>query len=102
MSTVFVNNAGVKLPKKEMLVLYRGLSSEMYLTSTGPKKKDKSGKGKSKLDQNKSDKLKSLAVMNEEKGIICSRKKPGACWETTLLGTAVPVNESFIKQYQDS
>lgn len=101
-STVFVNNAGVKLPQKDMLVLYRGLSSEMYLTSTGPKKKDKSGKGKSKLDQNKSDKLKSLAVMNEEKGIICSRKMPGAEWITKLLGTAVQVNDSFIKQYQDS
>lgn len=101
-STVFVNNAGIKLPQKDMLVLYHGLSSEMYLTSTGPKKKDKSGKGKSKLDQNKSDKLKSLAVMNEEKGIICSRKKPGTAWVTTLLGTAVPVNDSFIKQYQDS
>jgi hypothetical protein len=101
-STVFVNNAGIKLPKKDMLVVYRGLSSEMYLTSTGPKKKDKSGKGRSKLDQNKSDKLQSIAVMNEEKGVICSRKKPGAPWATTLLGTAVPVDESFIKQYQDS
>ena len=85
-----------------MLVIYRGLTSEMYLTSTGPKKKDKTGKGKSKLDQNKSDKLKSIAVMNEEKGIICSRKKHGDPWVTTLLGTAVPVNDSFIKQYQDS
>lgn len=101
-STVFVNNAGVKLPKKDMLVLYRGLTSEMFLTSTGPKKKDKSGKGKSKLDQNKSEKLKSIAVMNEEKGVICSRKKPGEPWVTTLLGTAVHVDDSFIKQYQDS
>lgn len=102
-STIFVNNAGVKLPKKDMLVLYRGLTNELYLTSSGPIKRDKTtGNGKSKLDQNKSDKLKSLAVMNEEKGIICSRKKHGAAWETKLLGTAVPVNEAFIKQYQDN
>lgn len=101
-STVFVNNAGVKLPKKEMLVLYKGLSTEMYLTSTGPKKKDKTGGGKSKLDQNKSEQLKSIAVMNDEKGIICSRKKTGAFWETRLFGTAVQVNDTFLKQYQDS
>lgn len=101
-STVFVNNAGVKLPTKNMLALYKELSSEMYLTSPGPKKKDKSGRRKSKLDQNKSEKLKSLAVMNEEKGIICSRKKPGHPWITRILGTAISVNDSFIKQYQDS
>lgn len=102
-STVFVNNAGIKLPKKDMLVIYRDLVSEMYLTSSGPKKKEKSiGNGKSKLDQNKSDNLKSIAVMNEEKGIICSRKKPNSPWQTTLLGTAVPVNDAFIKQYQDN
>lgn len=100
-STVFVNNAGVKLPRKDMLTLYRSLSSEMYLTSQGPKKKDKKV-GKSKLDENKSEKLKSIAVMQEEKGIICSRKKPGQQWETHLLGTALTVNESFIKQYQDN
>lgn len=102
-STVFVNNAGVKLPQKEMLVLYRKLSSEMYLTSTGPKKRDKTiGYGKSKLDQNKSENLKSVAVMNEEKGIICSRKKTGAGWTTQLLGTAVSVDDAFIKQYQNN
>ena len=101
-STVFINNAGVKLPKKDMLVIYRGLTTEMYLTSSGPKMKDKAiGAGKSKLDQNKSDKMKSIAVMNEEKGIVCSRKRPGTIWSTHLLGTAITVDDSFIKQYQD-
>ena len=57
---------------------------------------------KSKLDENKSDKLKSIAVMNEEKGIVCSRKKIGEQWTTQLLGTAILVDDSFIKQYQDN
>lgn len=101
-STVFVNNAGVKLPKKDMLSLYHQNSSEMYMTSSGPKKKDKNtGHGKSKLDEKKSEQLKSIAVMKEEKGIICSRKRPGSPWTTQLLGTALMVNDSFIKQYQD-
>lgn len=102
-STVFINNAGIKLPKKNMLVFYRNQSSELFLTSSGPKKKEKkAGKGRSKLDDNKSDQLKSIAVMSEEKGIICSRKKNGQAWETQLLGTALSVTDSFINQYQDN
>ena len=102
-STVFINNAGIKLPKKNMLVLYRNLSSDMFLTSSGPKKKEKkNGKGKSQLEDKKSDKMKSIAVMNEEKGIICSRKKQGQPWETHLLGTALAVDDTFIKNYQDN
>ena len=101
-TTVFVNNAGVKLPQKDMLSHYKNLSSEMYMTSTGPKKKDNKRKyGKSRLDENKSEKLESIAVMNEEKGIVCSRKKPGSSWTTKLLGTAILVSDGFIKQYHD-
>ena len=101
-TTVYINNAGIKLPKKDMLTRYNELSSEMYMTSWGPKKKDsKREYGKSKLEENKSKKLKSIAVMNEEKGIVCSRKKPGEVWTTHLLGTAIQVNDGFIKQYQD-
>lgn len=100
-STIFVNNAGVKLPQKNMLELYKELSTEMYLTSTGPKKKDKSI-GKSELDRNKSEKMKSLIVLNEEKGIVCSRKKIGSAWNTKLLGTAVLVDDAFLKQYQNN
>ena len=98
-----MNNKGIKLPQKNMLILYRDLCNEMYLTSTGPKKKENlSGRGKSKLEQNKSDKMKSIAIMNnEEQGIVCSRKKPGSDWSTILLGKAVSVNDAFIKQYQD-
>ena len=101
-STIFINNAGIKLPKKNMLNIYHQNSSAMYLTSSGPKKKDRNaGHGKSKLDENKSEQLKSIAVMKEEKGIVCSRKKPGHPWNTQLLGTALLVNESFIRGYQD-
>lgn len=102
-TTVYINNAGVKLPKKEMLTQYKDLSSELFMTSAGPKKKDnKREHGKSRLDENKSDKLRSIAVMNEERGIVCSRKKIGEHWTTQLLGTAIHVDDCFIKQYQDN
>lgn len=99
-STVFVNNKGVKLPKKDMLVRYKNLSIELYLTSSGPKKREKKT-GKSELDKNKSVKLQSLAVMNEEKGIICSRKQCNNPWQTHLMGTAIVADDTFVKQYND-
>ena len=97
-STVFVNNKGVKLPKKDMLVRYKNLSTELYMTSSGPKKREKKT-GRSELDKNKSNNLLSLAVMNEEKGIICSRKKSNNPWQTHLLGTAIAIDDTFVKQY---
>ena len=97
-STVFVNNKGIKLPQKNMLHTYYNLSSEMYLTSPGPSKRDKKS-GKSLLDQNRLPQISTIAVFNEEKGFVCSRKKSGGFWTTQILGTAIKVSDGFLKNY---
>lgn len=97
-STVFINNAGVKLPQKDMLEKYHALSSSMYLTSRGPKRRDR-GKGKSMLMSNLRQ-IESIAVLKEEQGVVCSRKKKGGSWKTYLLGSAIEVDDNFIKHYQ--
>lgn len=98
-STVFINNAGVKLPQKDMLEKYHALSSSMYLTSRGPRTKDR-GKGKSMLMTSNVPQIESIAVLKEEQGVVCSRKKRGEPWRTYLLGSAIEVDDNFVKQYQ--
>lgn len=100
-STVFVNNAGVKLPQKDMLIKYHDRSTEMYLTSRGPRKKDR-GKGKSMLDSLAFPHIESVSVLRDEPGLVCSRKKKGQPWQTYLIGSAIQVDKAFINQYQDS
>lgn len=97
-STVFINNAGVKLPQKNMLEKYRSLCNSMYLTSRGPRAKDR-GNGKSMLESANVPQIKSVAVLKEEQGIVCSRKKKGEPWRTYLLGSAIEVDDSFVNQY---
>lgn len=99
-STIFVNNAGVKLPQQDLLRTYFDNSSEMFLTSSGPKKKEKKSLGKSKLDQNKSSDFNSIAVFSEEIGFVCSRRRVGQEWATRTLGTALKVTRSFVNQYK--
>lgn len=97
-STVFINNAGVKLPQKDMLEKYHSLCTSMYLTSRGPQKKDR-GNGKSKLESRRIPQIENVAVLKAEKGVVCSRKKKGQPWRTYLLGAAIKVDDGFIKQY---
>lgn len=99
-STVYVNNAGNILPKKEMLERYFKLCDEYYLTA--PKaviSKDK--KGKSEIDNKKGITIKKMFVIPQNIGIICSRYKLGTDnpWYTILLGMALKIDHNFVKQY---
>lgn len=100
-STVFVNNKGVKLPQQDMLQEYFNRSGELYLTSSGPRTKaKKTSTKKSKLDQSGIPQIANVAVFNDEIGIVCSRKKIGQSWTTKILGTAIRVNQSFVNGYK--
>lgn len=100
-STVFINNAGVKLPQKDMLEKYKTLSSSMYLTSRGPRKKERENpNGRSMLDNISVPQIQNVAVLKEEIGVVCCRKKKGQPWQTYLLGSAIEVDDNFIKEYQ--
>ena len=94
-------NASVKLPQKDMLIKYHSKSSEMYLTSRGPLKKDR-GKGKSMLDSLAAPFIESVSVLRDEHGMVCSRKKKGLPWQTNLIGSAIQVDDNFINQYQSA
>lgn len=97
-STVFVNNAGIVLPQKEMLEKYHSLTKELFMTSPGPKRP--SGSNRAKLDKKSSSAIKTVLAYPEEKGIVCSRKKQGEAWKTTCLGTAILVSDGFVKNYK--
>lgn len=100
-STVFVNNEGIKLPQKDMMQLYLNQSDELYLTSKGPVNKVKKiTNTKSKLDESSIPRFKNIAVYNNEIGLVCSRKKVGQPWLTNILGTAIKVDQNFVSQYQ--
>jgi ribonuclease BN (tRNA processing enzyme) len=100
-STVFINNKGVKLPQKDMLEKYHSQSKSMYMTSLGPRRKDRNNaNGKSMLETVNVPEIQSIAVLKEEQGIVCCRKKMGQPWQTYLLGSAIEVDDAFVKQYQ--
>ena len=95
-STVFVNNAGVKLPQKDMLAEYLAKSSEYYMTAPSPKKKDK----KNKTQLTNSGMINQVAVFTGDKGFVCSRKIAGQKWNTQLLGSAVIIDQQFVNNYR--
>lgn len=99
-STVYVNNRGVSLPKKDMLDLYFSLCSEYYLTSPrAVVSKDK--KGKTDIERLKGTIVEKVYIIPENIGIICSRYKSGmeGTWNTQLLGMALKVDSNFVNQY---
>lgn len=98
-STVYINNAGVSLPQKEMLKHYLTFTKHYYLTALKATK-SRDNNGKTVLEQEKHNIIEKITILPDNIGIICSRMDNNdLTWRTYLFGTALQVTPEIIKQY---
>ena len=90
-STIFLQG-NVSLPEDYMIELYKSLCKELYYTSDIRTTRN-DNKGKSKLEEVKVRAIKDMVVMQENIGIITSRKPMDGSrdWNTNFYESAVRI-----------
>ena len=90
-STIFLQG-NVSLPEDYMIDLYKSHCKELYYTSD-IRTTRKDNKGKSKLEEVKVKAIKDMVVMQENIGIITSRKPMDGSrdWNTNFYESAVRI-----------